>query len=165
MHMPVKSSIQKLPSISNLSNNHLSAHGNEVSKISHFVQDVSDFKRNRKNNALKFSKYPDRKEDKRWVNPIVSYLTEIDYMSHPKGIDFNKMKPRSENELIDFNCLNNPAVGYYEPNYDFVMKNHIKGIKFNSKDDKETISPNKQYLVKKLWRSYENPAGYRLVKF
>ena len=99
------------------------------------------------------------------LNPTELDIQEIDYMSNPKGIDFGKMKPRSENELVDFNSLNHPAVGYYEPKYESVMKSQIKGVKFDPKQDKKITSPSKQFLVQKLWRSYENQTEYKLVKF
>jgi len=169
MYKPIKSTVQKLPPINDHHNSkiiqNIEAKLNKHNLHTAYVQDVENSKRSRKNKALSFSKYPDRKDVKRWINPVISYLNDIDYLSNPKGIDFGKIKPRNENELIDFKTLNNPAVGYYKPNYDFVMKSPVKSVKFKPKDEKRSESSNKHFMIQKLWRSYENPPEYQLVKF
>ena len=163
MRKPSIHIVSKLPAITNIKNQS-SEKNSDISKHSESFRDVDISSLGKNNNALKFSRYIDRKEEKRWVNPIVSYLPEVDYVGNSRGIDFSKMKSRSEKELYNYNILNNPSVGYYQPKYDY-MNSQVKGVMFSPREDKKVTSPSKQYLVKKLWRSYQNPPEYRLVKF
>lgn len=97
-----------------------------------------------------------------WQLPIISYLEPHDYIKKNKGIKFEKMSDRKENELINISSLGNPSICYYKPNYEYVLKKSPRSIKFSPKSDKKDIS--KQYLIQKMWRSYDVSTDYKLVK-
>ena len=116
-----------------------------------------------KNHALKFSQYPDRKP---MVKPsaveTLSYLEPFDYLTGVnKAPDFKKMRERTDNDLINVSSLATPSIGYYQPKYDLVVKKSPK-ISFSPS---KNIKFSKQFLIKKIWNSYDVQTGYQLVKF
>ena len=116
-----------------------------------------------KNHALRFSQYPNRKT---MIQPFsvdkLSYVEPFDYLTNVnKAVDFKKMKERCDSDLINVSALANPSIGYYEPKYDIIVK---KSPRINFSPRKK-LKLSKQFLIKKIWNSYEVPVGYQLVKF
>lgn len=112
------------------------------------------------NHAFHFKDYSTRKDTfKSTKMPILSYINPQNPLSNIKKtmIDFNKMKVRDENHIINVN--NNPAVCYYKPNYEYILKHPEQDILF-----KKERSISKKYLIKKMWGSYDVSSDYRLVK-
>ena len=117
----------------------------------------------RKNHALRFSQYPNRKT---MIQPFsvdkLSYVEPFDYLTNVnKAVDFKKMKERCDSDLINVSALANPSIGYYEPKYDSIVKKSPR-INFSPR---KNLKLSKQFLIKKIWNSYEVPVGYQLVKF
>lgn len=116
-----------------------------------------------KNHALRFSQYPDRKS---MIQPSccgdkLSYLEPFDYLTNiNKAPDFKKMKERKEGDLINASSLATPSIGYYQPKYDLVVKKSPK-ISFSPR---KKVKLSKQFLIKKIWNSYDVPTEYQLVK-
>ena len=116
-----------------------------------------------KNHALRFSQYPNRKT---MIQPFsvdkLSYVEPFDYLTNVnKAVDFKKMKERCDSDLINVSALANPSIGYYEPKYDIIVKKSPR-INFSPR---KNLKLSKQFLIKKIWNSYEVPVGYQLVKF
>ena len=116
-----------------------------------------------KNHALRFSQYPNRKT---MIQPFsfdkFSYVEPDDYLTNVnKAVDFKKMKERCDSDLINVSALANPSIGYYEPKYDIIVKKSPR-INFSPR---KNLKLSKQFLIKKIWNSYEVPVGYQLVKF
>ena len=114
------------------------------------------------NHALKFSHYSWRK------NNIVSkqldkltYLEPINYLENiDRILDFNKMSSRSEKNLINNpSTLDNPPICYYKPKYNFIERNPSMITFSKNSDNKKT----KQFLLRKLWGSYNITSDYQLV--
>ncbi len=114
------------------------------------------------NHALKFSQYTWRK------NNIISkqsdkltYLEPINYLENiDKILDFNKMSSRSEKNLINNpSTLDNPPICYYKPNYNFIERNSPM-ISFSRNFDNKK---SKQFLLRKIWGSYNFTSEYQLV--
>jgi hypothetical protein len=114
------------------------------------------------NHALKFSQYTWRK------NNIISkqsdkltYLEPINYLENiDKILDFNKMSSRSEKNLINNpSTLDNPPICYYKPKYNFIERNPSMITFSKNSDNKKT----KQFLLRKLWGSYNITSDYQLV--
>jgi hypothetical protein len=118
-----------------------------------------------KNSCLKFNHYSQRKDImvKKDHLPIISYLEPVNYTSRSKGLDFNKMKFRSDLDLLTPNCLDNPTICYYQPKYEFVLKNY-NSPKGSVKFGPQKKVANKNYLVQKMWRSYDVTSDYKLVQ-
>ena len=117
----------------------------------------------RNNHALRFSKYISRKfifNDKDQINKI-SYLEPYDYLNNKNNniIDFNKMSYRKDKDLINYSSLGVPSIYDYNPKYDLVEKKTAQ-IVFAPHND---IKNSKQYLLKKLWGSYDLSPGYKLI--
>ena len=53
-----------------------------------------------------------------------------------------------------------PSICYYTPKYDLIFKSSPRALKFNSKENKNV---DKNYLIKKMWRSYDVSTDYKLV--
>ncbi len=114
------------------------------------------------NHALKFSHYSWRK------NNIISkqldkltYLEPINYLENiDRILDFNKMSSRSEKNLINNpSTLDNPPICYYKPKYNFIERNPSMITFSKNSDNKKT----KQFLLRKLWGSYNITSDYQLV--
>ena len=114
------------------------------------------------NHALKFSQYTWRK------NNIISkqldkltYLEPINYLENiDKVIDFNKMSSRSDKNLLNNpSSLENPPICYYKPKYDFIERNPSM-ISFSKNYDNKN---SKQFLLRKLWGSYNFTSEYQLI--
>ena len=114
------------------------------------------------NHALKFSQYTWRK------NNIISkqldkltYLEPINYLENiDRILDFNKMSSRSEKNLINNpSTLDNPPICYYKPNYNFIERNSPM-ISFSRNFDNKK---SKQFLLRKIWGSYNFTSEYQLV--
>ncbi len=113
------------------------------------------------NSALRFSQYSFRKDEKinSWKLPIVSYINPSNNQKSHRGIEFNKMLER------DFPIKNNaPAICYYQPKYDFVLKSPRKQMSFDKKI-KNSYESQKRFKVHKMWCSYNVKSGYELVDF
>lgn len=122
-------------------------------------QDVSNPRFFKENNAFRFSLYTDRKDMQlNESNPIISYLEPIDHTKGVKSINFEKMKDRPLHGMAIVN--NVPTICYYKPNYDSVLKSSPRALKFNN----EKVDFSKQYLVKKMWKSYDVTSDYKLVQ-
>lgn len=118
--------------------------------------------KNDENKALRFSKYCNRKEqvNQSWKLPILSYVDPDNHKEKNKGVDFAKMKERNHMDLLSQSSLSNPSICYYTPKYDFIFKSSPRVLKFNSKENKNV---DKNYLIKKMWRSYDVSTDYKLV--
>jgi hypothetical protein len=118
--------------------------------------------KNDENKALRFSKYCDRKEqvNQSWKLPILTYVDPDLHKEKNKGLDFAKMKERNHNDLLSPSSLSNPSICYYTPKYDFILKSSPRALKFNTKEYKNV---DKNYLIKKMWRSYDVTTDYKLV--
>jgi hypothetical protein len=113
-----------------------------------------------RNNAIKFSNYTNRKDIfMNAENPILTYQNPEDILKTAKTtmIDFNKMKQRNVNDILNVN--NYPAVCYYKPDPKFTQDNPKHNFEFK----KEKIT-SKKYLIKKMWGSYDVCTDYKLVK-
>ena len=117
-----------------------------------------------KNNALRFSKYSFRKEmvNQSWKVPIISYFEPEAHKEKNKGIDFAKMKQRNQMDMLSSSNVGNPSICYYSPKYDYIMKSAPGALKFNTKEQPKNTDKN--YLIKKMWRSYDVSSDYKLVK-
>ncbi len=111
-------------------------------------------------NGIKFSDYTNRKDIfKEGKSPILTYQNPEDILKTAKNtmIDFNKMKQRNVNHILNMN--NYPAVCYYKPDPKFTQDNPKHNFEFK----KEKIT-SKKYLLKKMWGSYDVFTDYKLVK-
>jgi hypothetical protein len=134
---------------------------NNVSKI--LLQDTNSPKLAIGNKAMKFDQYGERKDIylKKDAIDKVTYLEPYDYLSSNKGVDFDRMKQRNINDLLPRNL--GPSICYYEPNYDFVKKRSPQILRF-SQEGNRVKKANKQYLIKKMWNSYDVVSDYKIVK-
>ena len=125
----------------------------------------ADFKKRnfmKNNHAMRFSKYLSRKmnfneknEDNR-----MSYLEPYKYLENKtKVIDFRKMSSRKPRDFINKAALENPSFNNYNPKFDLVEKKMAQ-VDFSPHVNKKS---SKQYLLKKLWSSYEAISEYQLV--
>lgn len=115
-----------------------------------------------RNHALSFGHQISRKDEKipSFHLPKLTYLEPFDYLTNMKNVpDFKKMRKREENDLLIQNTLEIPSICYYQPKYEITEKASPQ-ISFSNEKPKL----NKQYLLKKLWKSYEVEPGYHLVK-
>ena len=119
--------------------------------------------RNRNNHALRFSKYISRKMDFNNKDNLdkISYLEPYDYLNNKNNnsIDFRKMAYRRDKDLINSYSLGIPSIYDYNPKYDLVEKK-VSPILFTPHND---IKNTKQYLLRKLWVSYEVTSDYKLI--
>ena len=117
----------------------------------------------RKNHALRFSKYISRKMDFNNKDHIdkISYLEPYDYLNNKNNnsIDFRKMAYRRDKDLINSYSLGIPSIYDYNPKYDLVEKK-VSPVLFTPHND---IKNTKQYLLRKLWGSYEVSSDYTLI--
>jgi len=129
-----------------------------LTKITHKFR--SEMNSLTENNAMRFSKYSERKDHSKWTLPILSYIEPKNGLEKIKGINFDKMKERNEADFYN-GSTETPSICFYKPNFNFVLPNSPKGLKFNTKD-----TPTNKYLkLQKLWKSYEVGTEYKLVKF
>ena len=114
------------------------------------------------NHALRFSHYTWRKFILPEQNEKISYLEPYDYLDGiDKGVDFTKVPPRKEMDMLNKANLETPSINYYNPKYTLLearspevnFLNGRNGIKRN----------NKRYLLNKLWASYNVTQEYQLV--
>lgn len=113
-----------------------------------------------KNHALRFSQYPKRKSNiYPYISKQLTYIEPSTYTKY-KAIDFRKMKKRGKFNLINSQHLHTPGFNYYEPKYDVVEK-HAKKISFSPR---KKFKPDKKFLVKQLWSSYNVPLEYQVIK-
>ena len=114
------------------------------------------------NHAMRFSKYLSRKinfNDKKEDNRI-SYLEPYKYLQNTaKVIDFRKMSSRKPKDFINKAVLENPSFNNYNPKFDLVEKKMAQ-VDFSPHVNKKS---SKQYLLKKLWSSYDAFSDYQLV--
>ena len=119
----------------------------------------------RNNHALRFSKYISRNYDfnKKDQMDIISYLEPINYLNNKNNniIDFKKMSFRKEKDFINSSSLGVPSIYDYNPKYNLVEKKAEQVIFSPIKEKKEK----KQYLIKKLWGSYDVPSDYITINF
>ena len=117
----------------------------------------------RNNHALRFSKYISRKMDLNKKDNIdkISYLEPYDYLKNKNNnsIDFRKMAYRKDKDLINFSSLGVPSIYDYNPKYDLVEKK-LAPIVFTPHNN---IKNSKQFLLRKLWGSYEVTSDYKLI--
>ena len=117
----------------------------------------------RNNHALRFSKYISRKMDFNNKDHIdkISYLEPYDYLNNKNNnsIDFRKMAYRKDKDLINPYSLGIPSIYNYNPKYDLVEKK-VFPVLFTPHND---IKNTKQYLLRKLWSSYEVSSDYKLI--
>lgn len=70
------------------------------------------------------------------------------------------MSSRSEKNLINNpSTLDNPPICYYKPNYNFIERNSPM-ISFSRNFDNKK---SKQFLLRKIWGSYNFTSEYQLV--
>jgi hypothetical protein len=122
----------------------------------------NEYANSRNNHALRFSKYLSRKDEynnKDNIN-IISYLEPYNYLNNKNNIiDFKKMAYRRERDFINSSSLGVPSFNEYNPKYSLVEKKAAEYV-FAPHLNKQN---SKQYLIKKLWSSYEVGAEYKLV--
>ena len=128
------------------------------------VENVDFKKRNllKNNHAMRFSKYLSRKiniNEKKEDNRM-SYLEPYKYLEQKtKVIDFRKMSSRKPKDFINKAALENPSFNNYNPKFDLVEKKMAQ-VDFSPHVNKKS---SKQYLLKKLWSSYDAISEYQLV--
>ena len=114
------------------------------------------------NHAMRFSKYLSRKiniNEKKEDNRM-SYLEPYKYLEQKtKVIDFRKMSSRKPKDFINKAALENPSFNNYNPKFDLVEKKMAQ-VDFSPHVNKKS---SKQYLLKKLWSSYDAISEYQLV--
>ena len=114
------------------------------------------------NHALKFTQYTWRKFIIPVQNEKISYLEPYDYLENvEKSIDFNKMRPRQDMDMLNKHHLETPSINYYNPRYDYI-ENRSPKVKFSPSVSKLKYD-NSKYLVNKLWASYNVSQEYKLV--
>ena len=116
----------------------------------------------RKNHALRFSKYSSRKininKKEKYKKP--NYLKPYNYISNKYNVvDFKKMAYRKDKDLIYSSSLSVPTFNNYNPKFNLVEKKAAQVCFSPHKDKKFT----KQYLLRKLWGSYEVGSDYKLI--
>ena len=112
------------------------------------------------NHALRFSKYTWRKFIIPKLHPKY-YLEPYNYLDYvDKTIDFNKMKPRNEMEMLNKHNLETPSINYYNPKYK-IVENRSPMFSFTTRN--YNPKENKRYLLTKLWASYNVTQEYKLV--
>ena len=117
----------------------------------------------RNNHALRFSKYISRNfifNNKDQIDKI-SYLEPYDYINNKNNnsIDFKKMVYRKEKDLINVASLDMPSIYDYNPKYNLVEKKPAQVVFTPHNNIKNT----KQYLLRKLWGSYDVTSDYKLI--
>ena len=112
-----------------------------------------------KNHALRFSQYPKRKSNiYPYISKQLTYIEPSVYSKYNnKAIDFRKMRKRGKFNLINSAHLQTPGFNYYEPKYDVIEKTSKKILFSPMKKPK----PDKKFLVKQLWSSYNVPLEYQ----
>lgn len=115
-----------------------------------------------KNHALRFSQYPNRKSNiYPYISKQLTYIEPSGYSKNKnKAVDFRKMKKRGKFNLINSQHLYTPGFNYYEPKYEVVEKT-AKKISFSPR---KKFKPDKKFLVKQLWSSYNVPLEYQVIK-
>ena len=116
----------------------------------------------RKNHALRFDQYPNRKSIIMPVlNERISYLEPIDYTKQTnKAVDFRKMRKRGQFDLINISHLHTPGFNYYQPKYALVEKT-LPHISFSPRNKPE---PSRKFLVKQIMKSSDVPLEYQIIK-
>ena len=116
----------------------------------------------RNNHALRFSNNSSRHinfNNKKRYNKL-SYLKPYNYISNKYNIvDFKKMAYRKDKDLIYSSSLSVPTFNNYNPKFNLVEKKAAQVCFSPHKDKKFT----KQYLLRKLWGSYEVGSDYKLI--
>ncbi len=116
----------------------------------------------RKNHALRFSKYSPRNiniNNKEKFNKL-SFLKPYNYISNKNNvIDFRKMAYRKDKDLIYSSSLSVPTFNNYNPKFNLVEKKAAQ-VCFSPHHKKKFT---KQYLLRKLWGSYEVDSDYKLI--
>ena len=114
------------------------------------------------NHALKFTQYTWRKFIIPVQNEKVTYLEPYDYLENvEKSVDFTKMIPRQDMDMLNKHQLETPSINYYNPRYDYV-ENRSPKVQFNHSMSKLKYD-NSKYLVNKLWADYNVTQEYKLV--
>ena len=116
----------------------------------------------RNNHAIRFSKYSPRNlifNDKERFNKL-SYLKPYNYLSNKNNVvDFKKMAYRKDKDLIYSSSLSVPTFNNYNPKFNLVEKKAVQVCFSPHKEKKFT----KQYLLRKLWGSYNVDSDYKLI--
>ena len=151
--------LNRLNSLNSSNINNVSNNATEILSITERnIQDINNAKFDKQKNVLSFSSYLDRKDPPlKEGSHILSYLEPIDYTKGIKSLDFNKMNKRPEHGMANMN--NVPTICYYKPNYEYLLKRQ-KTTKFSN----EKVELSKQFLIKKMWRSYDVTSDYKLVQ-
>ena len=114
------------------------------------------------NHALKFTQYTWRKFIIPVQNEKITYLEPYDYLENvEKSVDFTKMIPRQDMDMLNKHQLETPSINYYNPRYDYV-ENRSPKVQFNHSMSKLKYD-NSKYLVNKLWADYNVTQEYKLV--
>ena len=115
------------------------------------------------NHALRFSKYLSRKYDFNNNEQMdkISYLEPYNYLNNKNKniIDFKKMSFRKEKDFINYSSLGVPSIYDYNPKYNLVEKKPAQVVFTPHNNIKNT----KQYLLRKLWGSYDVTSDYKLI--
>ena len=119
-----------------------------------------DLNKLKNNHSIRFDKYSGRKEIQIEKNPNVSYIEPYDYQKNiNNSTDFKKMLSRINIKTINKERLGGPAIGYYNPNYEY-FEDKVRNI---SLGNEHTNKRDKKFLLKKLWGSYNVRMEYLLV--
>lgn len=65
-------------------------------------------------------------------------------------------------DMLNRNSLGNPSICYYDPKFSYTEKNSPRALRFDYKHGKKQVS--KQYLLQKMWCSYDVSSDYKLVE-
>ncbi len=114
-----------------------------------------------RNNALRFSLYPSRKDIAKNEFPsMFSYASQPTYGNEVKkngGIDFDKYQKRNIDYVLGIN--KNPSGLDYNPKYSLVTKDFIDLEKY-----KKAEYYKKKNLLRKLWKNNSESVEYQIVK-
>ena len=116
----------------------------------------------RKNHAIRFGKYSPRNINfnKKKRNNKLGLLKPYNYISNKNNVvDFKKMAYRKDKDLIYSSSLSVPTFNNYNPKYNLVEKKAAQ-VCFSPHKEKKF---SKQYLLRKLWGSYEVGSEYKLI--
>ena len=114
------------------------------------------------NHALRFSHYTWRKFIIPEQNEKISYLEPYDYLDGvDKGVDFSKVPPRKEMDMLNKPNLETPSINYYNPKYT-LLEARIPEVLFSHRSHALNRN-NRRYLLNKLWASYNVTQEYKLV--